>query len=160
MKRLLTLVTLVGVAAGGAVVRRVVQSHRRSAGEEPHERWRSVTVNRSQDEVMPEGRVPHPLASLGDLVEVRARSAPGGKGTELAARLRRRTPTGIGSAVSRVSGDDPRQQVRSALRQAKQLVEVGEVLRVDPTPHGRRATTPTGELVDVITRRAGGEGVL
>jgi hypothetical protein len=46
------------------------------------------------------------------------------------------------------------------LRQAKQLIEVGEVLRVDPTPHGHRTATPTGELVEVATSRAPGEGVL
>ena len=88
------------------------------------------------------------------------REAPGGKGTELRARLRRSEPTGAAGAAARLSGDDPRQQVRSALRQAKQLIEVGEVLRVDPTPHGRRAATPLGGMVDLATKRAGGEGVL
>jgi hypothetical protein len=123
-------------------------------------RWRSVTINRSQGEVMPHGQVPGPLAALGDSVEVQMRDAPGGKGTELAARLRHPEPEGPGSVGARVSGDDPRQQVRSALRQAKQLIEVGEVLRVDPTPHGHRPPTPTGKLVDLATQRAGGEGVL
>ncbi|MEH3140455.1 MAG: hypothetical protein PGN37_09775 [Mycobacterium kyogaense] len=88
------------------------------------------------------------------------RTAPGGKGTELAARLRQAEPGGLGSVASRVSGEDPRQQLRSALRQAKQLIEVGEVLRVDPVPHGTRSAAPTGKLVDLATRRAGGEGVL
>ena len=127
---------------------------------DPRSRWRSVTINRNQEEVMPNGQVPDPLAALGDRVEVQVRPAPGGKGTELAARLRRPEPGGLGSIVARVSGDDPRQQVRSALRQAKQLIEVGEVLRVDPAPHGHRTATPTGKLVDLATRRAGGEGVL
>ena len=68
---------------------------------------------------------------------------------ELAARLRVPEPTGPRAALARISGHDPRQQVRSALRQSKQLVEVGEVLRVEPTPHGRRPPTPTGKLVDV-----------
>ena len=109
---------------------------------------------------MPGGQLPGPLAALGDLVEVQVRPAPGGKGTELAARLRTPEPTGAGSAVARISGDDPRQQVRSALREAKQLIEVGEVLRVDPAPHGSRSATPTGKLVELGTRRAPGEGVL
>ena len=160
MKRLVIMVVLAGVAAGGVVLRRALQSSRRSADDESKRRWRSVTVNKGPQEVMPNGQVPGPLAALGDRIEVQVRDAPGRKGTELAARLRVPEPTGARSARARISGDDPRQQVRSALRQAKQLVEVGEVLRVDPTPHGHRPPTPTGKLVDVATRRAGGEGVL
>jgi hypothetical protein len=153
-----------GLDGAGQLVR---QLQRRLGGEatgavdaEPRSRWRSVTINKSPEEVMPEGRVPDPLAALGDRVEVQVRKAAGDKGTELAARLRQPEPGGLGSVVTRMSGDDPRQQVRAALRQAKQLIEVGEVLRVDPTPHGTRSATPTGKLVDFATRRAGGEGVL
>lgn len=160
MRRAMVIVVLAGAAAGGVVARRAVQSTPESAGEESTGRWYSVTLNRSQDEVMPNGQLPGPLAGLGDLVEVQVRPAPGGKGTELAARLRVPEPTGPRAARARISGHDPRQQVRSALRQSKQLVEVGEVLRVDPTPHGRRPPTPTGKLIEVVTRRAGGEGVL
>ncbi|GGM18892.1 hypothetical protein [Nakamurella endophytica] len=150
--------------AVGGLVRRLQQAvagnGAASGDDEARSRWRSVTINRSQDEVLPDGRVPGPLAALGDLVEVQVRPAPGGKGTELAARLRGAEPTGLRSAAARIGGDDPRQQVRSALREAKQLIEVGEVLRVDPTPHGHRPPTPTGELVEGATRRAAGEGVL
>lgn len=127
---------------------------------EPRSRWRSVTINKSPTDVMPHGQVPGPLAALGDRVEVQVREAPGGKGTELAARLRQPEPAGPGSLVARVAGDDPRQHVRTALREAKQLIEVGEVLKVDPAPHGHRTASPTGKLVDAATRRAGGEGVL
>lgn len=157
-------VTQAGVNAAGALVR---QLQRRLGGDanhagdsEPRSRWRSVTINKSPDEVMPNGQEPGPLAALGDRIEVQVREAAGGKGTELAARLRQPEPGGLGSVVARVSGDDPRQQVRAALRQAKQLIEVGEVLRVDPTPHGTRSATPTGKLVEFATRRAGGEGLL
>ena len=109
---------------------------------------------------MPDNRVPTPLIELGDIVEVQVRPAPGGRGSELRARLRSSEPSGAASAAARLSGDDPRQRVRAALRQAKQLLEVGEVLRVDPTPHGHRPPTPTGKLVEFATRRAGEEGVL
>jgi len=119
-----------------------------------------VTINRNPEEVMPESRVPGPLAKLGDLVEVEVRAAPGGKGSELRARLRSSEPVGAASAAARLSGNDPRQQVRAALREAKQLIEVGEVLRVDPTPHGRRPPTPSGAIVELATKRAAGEGVL
>jgi hypothetical protein len=158
-------VSTVAVAAGGAAVVLVRGLQRRAeagAGDaaEPRSRWRAVTINLSPEEVMPENQLPGPLAELGDLVEVEVRPAPGGKGSELRARLRSPEPTGAASAASRLSGDDPRQRVRAALREAKQLIEVGEVLRVDPTPHGRRPPTPTGALVEAATKRAGGEGVL
>jgi uncharacterized membrane protein len=158
-------VSTVAVAAGGAAVVLIRQRQRRvTAGAqgaaEPQSRWRAVTINRSPEEVMPDNRVPGPLAELGDLVEVEVRPAPGGKGSELRARLRSPEPSGAASAAARLSGDDPRQRVRAALREAKQLIEVGEVLRVDPTPHGRRTATPTGALVEAATKRAAGEGVL
>jgi hypothetical protein len=146
---------------GGAVL--VVRRLRRRATKGPGEarsRWRAVTIDRPPEEVMPGGRIPAPLAALGDDVEVGVRPAAGGKGTELRARLRAPEPEGVASAAARVSGDDPRQRVRSALREAKQLVEVGEVLRVDPTPHGRRRTTPTGAVVETAAKRAAGEGLL
>jgi len=109
---------------------------------------------------MPDNRRPAPLAELGDLVDVEVRTAPGGKGSELRARLRSSEPTGSASAAARLSGNDPRQRVRAALREAKQLIEVGEILRVDPAPHGRRSPTPMGAVVDAATKRAGGEGLL
>lgn len=153
-----------GLHGAGRLIRTV---QRRLGGDattagdaEPRSRWRSVTINKSPEEVMPDGLLPDPLAALGDRIEVQVRKAPGDKGTELAARLRQPEPSGPGSAVKRLTGDDPRQQVRAALRTTKQLIEVGEVLRVDPAPHGSRSAAPTGKLVDLATHRAGGEGVL
>lgn len=153
------------LAAGGAAVVLILQRQRRmtsngAGSAEPRSRWRAVSINRAPEEVMPDHQVPGPLAELGDLVEVEVRAAPGGKGSELRARLRRPEPTGAASVATRLSGKDPRQQLRSALREAKQLIEVGEVLRVDPTPHGRRAATPLGGLVELATDRAAGEGSL
>ena len=109
---------------------------------------------------MPEGRVPGPLAELSDLVEVEVRAAPGGKGSELRARLHSPEPTGVASAAARLSGNDPRQRVRAALREAKQLIEVGEVLAVDPAPHGKRNATPAGAALEAVTKRAPKGGVL
>jgi hypothetical protein len=94
------------------------------------------------------GDLPAPLAALGDRVEVRTTPAPADRGTELAARYRDR-PTA-----------DDLEALRRALREAKQLVEVGEVLRVDPVPHGTRKPTPQGALLEGVTERAPGEGVL
>jgi hypothetical protein len=122
------------------------------------DRWHSVTVNRPPEEVAPEGRLPEPLAGLGDAVEVRLRSAPGGRGTEMAARLRDGAPAGPGAAVARIAGKDPRQEVRAALRQSKQLLETGEVLTPDEPPTTRR--TLRSLPLELATRRAGGEGRL
>jgi hypothetical protein len=148
---------------GGAVVvlRRLQRRAATDAGRDtgPGSRWRAVTINRSPEEVMPDGP-PAPLAALGDLVEVEVRPAPGDKGSELRARLRVPEPAGVASTAARLTGHDPRQRVRAALREAKQLIEVGEVLRVDPAPHGRRTATPGGALVDLATDRAPGEGLL
>jgi hypothetical protein len=109
-------------------------------------RWRVVTV------LCPPGRLeselPAPIAAFGDRLEVRTTPAPGDRGTELAARFR--------DPVS----DDEIGELRAALRQAKQLVEVGELLRVDPQPHGRRAETPQGRALDGMVARAPKEGVL
>jgi hypothetical protein len=161
MKRLVSAGVLAAGGAGALLARRLQgrgQAYGVSSGGEPRSRWRAVTINASPTEVMPDGRVPEPLARLGDLVEVEVSVAPGDKGTELRARLR--PPKPEESLVGRLSGRDPRQQVRSALREAKQLIETGEVLRVDPVPHGRRPPTPTGWLVGRVTKRAAGEGVL
>ena len=141
------------VALTRELVRRVGQ-HRREI--EPQRRWRSVTIMRSPDEIAPGGVYPQPLQELGDDVELRLQPAPGDKGTELSARLREE-PSGL---VRRLRGDDPRLAVRAALREAKQLVEVGEVLRLDPAPHGKRGHTPVGAVLGAVTGRAGQEGVL
>ena len=86
--------------------------------------------------------------------------APGDRGTELSARLRNGELSGPGALGARLGGDDPRQAVRTALRQSKQLLETGEILRVDPASHGRRSGWIGGKLIDLTTRRAGGEGLL
>jgi hypothetical protein len=111
-------------------------------------RWRAVTVLCPPERLGGGADLPAPLAALGDRVEVRVTPAPGDRGTELGARYRDR-PT-----------DDDLRALRSALRQAKQLIEVGEVLRVDPAPHGVRKDTPQGAALEGATARAGGEGVL
>ena len=121
-------------------------------------RWLLVTVNRPPDEVMSDGRLPDPLARLGEAIEVQVRPAPGGRGTELAARLVDTAPSGASEVAARLAGQDPGQAVRAALREAKSLIETGEVLRADE-PSTTRATAG-GKLVGLATRRAGGEGRL
>jgi hypothetical protein len=59
--------------------------------------------------------------------------------------------------VTRISGRDPNQQLRLALRQAKSLLETGDIVRPDPpsTHPG-----PGGRVVQLASKRARGEGRL
>jgi hypothetical protein len=164
MSSMTTTTKAVGGAAAGAagflVLRTLRQRTSSDGAPATDNRWRAVTVYRSPEEVSPDGRLPEPLARLGDLVEVEVHPAPAGRGSELRARLREPEPSGLSGAVARKRGNDPRQAVRAALRESKQLIEVGEVLRVDPVPHGKRGRTPVGQLIGAATKRAGGEGLL
>ena len=114
-----------------------------------------MTVFREPSDV-DTAELPAPLAEFGDRIELRVRPAADGKGTELAARLRDQPS---GSALGRLSGSDPQADLRSALRRAKQLIEVGEVLAVDPAPHGKRTATPGGALLEAWTKVAPRAGV-
>jgi hypothetical protein len=142
--------------AGGTAVRHV-RSVLHPASERPADAgagtsgWLVVTVLREPSDVEA-AELLAPLAELGEDIEVRLRPAPGDRGTELAARLR----DGASSSGkhSRLTGSDPQAQLRSALRQAKQLIEVGEVLAVDPAPHGKRTPTPGGLLLEAWTKVA------
>ena len=146
--------------AGGTVVRQVRSvidpSATRPAGAgQPASGWLVVTVLCAPSDI-DTAELPAPLAEFGDRIEVRVRRAPGGKGTELAARM---TGQPSGSAVGRLTGSDPQADLRSALRRAKQLIEVGEVLVVDPAPHGERPDTPGGVLLESWTKAAPKAGV-
>ena len=108
------------VAAGGASVAAaaILLLRRRGRMSQPlprneRTRWRAVTIARPAGELTP---LPGPLAQLGDAVEVVLTEAPGGRGTELRARLR---PGGS------LEPDD----LRLALRHSKQLAEAGEIGR-------------------------------
>ncbi|WP_222194434.1 hypothetical protein [Modestobacter italicus] len=109
-------------------------------------RWRAVTVLTDPDQLRT--ATPAPLAAFGDRLEVRVSQAPGDRGAELAARFR-------GPVTEEEIGE-----LRSALREAKQLVEVGEVLRNEPQPHGHRKQTPQGKVLDGVIAQAPKEGVL
>ncbi|MEK8109822.1 hypothetical protein NKG94_45965 [Micromonospora sp. M12] len=138
-----------GPALGGAALTGVARllrvpgggPARRGRRAFPPARWEVVTVDRPAEQVLPDGRWPEPLRRLDGAVEVRVRPAPGDRGTELAARPLAGVvpPTGL---TAHLVGDDPSLLVRRTLRQIKQRVEAGEVLRADrsaldrPEVHG------------------------
>jgi hypothetical protein len=144
-----------GLAAAAAVAAR--RSAARLTDPAAGDRWLTVTVNLEPEEVQPE-KLPSPLREYGDRIETRVRPAPGDRGTELAVRLTEPLPDSAHSLSARLAGDDPRQDLRRALRAAKALLETGEVMLPDtpPTTH----ETPGGKLIGLLGRRAGGEGVL
>jgi hypothetical protein len=125
--------------------------------DEDQQRWLVVTVEGPPERVAPDGQLPGPLADLGEAIEVELRPAPGDRGTELAARVRSVGGTGPADAPD---PSELRKQLRGALRQAKQLVEVGEVLVAGPRPEGYRPRTLAGRLVDRAERGADQGGVL
>ncbi|GAA3772984.1 hypothetical protein [Micromonospora maritima] len=121
------------VGGAGALVRR----RTRRPGTDPRPgRWQVVTVTGIPEQVLPPGRWPEPLRRLDGAVEVHARPAPGGRGTELAVRPLGGEPTLPGFAAHLV-GDDPGRFLRQVLRETKQLLETGEVLRADRSPLDR-----------------------
>jgi hypothetical protein len=133
------------VAGTGAVAGAVVLARRRR-GAEP-DRWHGVTINCSPDRLDP---LPPPLDELGFPVEIRIRPAAGDRGTELAARS-------AGDAAG-PGAVERRRHLRRALREARSLAEVGEVLLPDAPPTTR--PTLTGAPLAYATRHGREEGRL
>ncbi len=146
--------------AGAAAIAKLATSRRLDGvpgDAAPRNRWLTVTVNCPPDRFPAPAELPRPVARLMDQAEVSIRPAPGGRGTELAMRLFEQPPGGIAGLAARLTGEDPRQRVRTALRDAKSLIETGEVIEPDePTTHD----TLAGKLIGLATSRAGGEGRL
>jgi hypothetical protein len=124
--------TLLLAVAAAAVVTTASLLARRTRRRDP-DRPLAVTVARPVAEVTTEllvdGRVTGPLADVPGHVEVELRPAPGDRGTEIVARLGdRRGGTDPVGPFARV---DRRRDLREALRNAKQVLETGEVLLAD-----------------------------
>lgn len=68
---------------------------------------------------------------------VRFTDAPGDRGTEVHVQLDYEAPAGkVGSAIAKLLGEDPDQQLRDDLRRFKQVVETGEVVRSEGSLEG------------------------
>lgn len=144
----------VGVAgvAAGLVARTLVKKERESDGDADHpEGWKAVTILGDADDFS-SGGYPEPLRRVAESLEIRVQPAPGDKGFEVHARVR--ADTGLAGE------EDPGRVLRTALRDAKQVFETGEILRATPRPHGARPPTLLGGAVDKAEDDAKGEGVL
>jgi uncharacterized protein (DUF1778 family) len=156
LPKILTAAAGVATGAGAMLLRELQKARVPGTGRAPVQddpktsvrRWRAVTILCSPEEVATGDALPEPLTPFRDRIEIRVTPAPADKGTELAARFRGQTT------------QDDIGELRSALRRAKQLIEVGEVLRVEPQPHGRRKDTPQGELLEKAAAEAPKGGVL
>ncbi|MCS5714609.1 hypothetical protein NVV95_08590 [Herbiconiux sp. CPCC 205716] len=142
-----------GIAAG-VVARALVKKKSESDGDGRHpDGWKAVTVLGESAE-FERGGYPEPLQRIAGTLEIRLQPAPGDKGFEVHARVKDDADT------TSFGEDEPDQALRTALRDAKQLFETGEVLRAVPRPHGERPTTLLGAAVDKAEDDAKGEGVL
>lgn len=121
-------------------------------------RWHAVTVNLPPDTVQADGSLPAPLASLGNAIEVQIRPASDNKGTEIAARLREDRIADGSHYHGMLSNSHALRSLRIALRQAKSLLETGEVLSPD-RPSTTRPAIWSLPLRLAISRSRG-EGVL
>ncbi|MDN3296361.1 hypothetical protein QWM81_20295 [Streptomyces ficellus] len=158
MKRARQVLLASAVLGAGAAVARKRLPRSTAEPRETAARWLTVTINRAPTDVMPGDTLPPPLDGLADRLEARVRPAPGDRGTELAVRLKDAPQAAATSLPARLAGQDPRQEVRAALREAKSLLETGEVMRPDTPPTTRE--TPGGKLIGMLARRSSGEGVL
>lgn len=69
--------------------------------------------------------------------EVEFQAAPGGRGTEVRVRLTYDVPGGkAATAIAKLFGEAPDQQIRDDLRRFKQVLETGEVARSAGSPQG------------------------
>ncbi|GAA3797307.1 MULTISPECIES: hypothetical protein [Amycolatopsis] len=144
-----------GLAAAAAAAAPVVRKRLARRGGTEAGRWLTVTIGESPLSVGNSDELRRTLADFGDTVEFRLTAAPGERGTEVALRP---VDPGPGGALARLSGADPRQDIRRALRDLKSRLETGEVIRPDPPTTGK--PTPGGAIMRFATRRAGGEGRL
>ncbi|MEV7200615.1 hypothetical protein [Streptomyces griseoluteus] len=146
--------------AAVSLVRRAGEAilSRTNHAEDAEHRWHVTTVYASADEVAPGGKLPEPLARLGDAIDTQLRPAPGERGTELACRLYDQKDAGPRDTAEPASGHDAVQELRTALRHAKALIETGEVLLPD-RPSTNRPTV-TGRPLDKLIEKAQGVGRL
>ncbi|MDN3352101.1 hypothetical protein [Actinomadura sp. DC4] len=141
------------LVAGAGVVRWMASRPGMSRDRAPKNRWIMVTVNCSPQRLASRSDLPEPLTRLGDAVDIKVCPAPGDRGTELGARLRELPRTRVPGMVDRRPEEDPRRMVERALREAKAMIEAGEVLRPDWPPSPQ--PSQVGDLLEFSGRRGG-----
>jgi uncharacterized membrane protein len=73
---------------------------------------------------------------------VRFEAARGGRGSVVKVEMEYSVPAGvIGTAVAKLSGRSPEQEIDESLRRFKQLMEAGEIITTEGQPAGRARST-------------------
>lgn len=81
-----------------------------------------------------------PGADVASAGEVTFKAAPGNRGTVVRVRVQYAPPLGaLGSALAKLFGEEPSQQIADDLRRFKQLMETGEIATTEGQPRGARA---------------------
>ncbi len=144
--RVRTLLSVAGLMAAASLVFRLRLG--RSPVRPDSDGWYTVIVDLPGNRVRTDA-LPAPLEDLGDLIEVQTADAPGGRGTAISVHIRRpESPEGTEFITSRISSDDPRQAVPRALREAKHIIEVGDVSGREPPSQRHGRGTPAGKLLE------------
>jgi hypothetical protein len=143
---------IAGLGAGRWIVDRAAAARSRA----PRNRWIMVTINCSPQRLASRADLPEPIIRLGDAVDLKIAPAPGDRGTEVGARLRAARRMRIAGMVARRPEQHPRHIVERALREAKSIIETGEVLRPDWPPAPERP--PMGRLLEFAGHRGGHRG--
>jgi uncharacterized membrane protein len=104
---------------------------------------RTVEWDATITDDLPEKRIAWhstPGADVDNDGAVEFKPAPGGRGTEVHVMINYAMPGGkLGAALARYFGEEPHQQLDDDLRRLKQLLEVGEIVRSEGAPGGKRA---------------------
>jgi len=144
-KRLGVAAGVVAVAAAAPVVRRMTGRKDALGARNDPRRWHVVTVQCPPEEAR--ARRDTPLAELGDDVEVQVRPAPGDRGSEIAARF-----------TAPDAGTEQVEKLREALRETRQVLEIGWV--VHPDRPGTTRPTALNAPLRAATAHGKGEGRL
>jgi hypothetical protein len=147
-KQVLEIIGAAVVAGGTALsAQQIKQAQQRMY--RTYRRWHPITVNRDIADITLKSKHLKPLMDLGNAIEVLIAPAPGGRGTEIAARL---TEPDVTDKASR----DLLAKMRAALRNTQWLVETGEILKPDKPPSTHRTLTSLPLEFAVRRAREGG----
>ena len=98
--------------------------------------WDAEITEEREDELIAWRSLPG--ADVDSRGSVRFSPAPGGRGTIVTVQLEYAPPGGAaGTAVAKLFGEEPSQQIEDDLRRFKQLMEAGEIPTTEGQPTGR-----------------------
>lgn len=141
------------LAAAVGVTGWVLSRSRAVRDRSSRDRWIVVTVNCPPQRLASPADLPEPLIRIGDIVDLEICPAPGDRGTEIGARLRDHPRPRIAGSGRR-DVEDLRAMVEDALREARSIIETGEVLLLD-RPFMREAARPVGRRRELVGQRGG-----